>query len=79
MLPLLKDSLGGPLATMQPRHSLVRLKPLADQRTWPAGGSSYLGSATPIWLMVSKSIWSSCICLTAPSNFFWSDGSVTPI
>lgn len=26
MLPLLKDSLGGPLATMQPCHGLVRLK-----------------------------------------------------
>lgn len=73
MLPLLRDSLGGSASdhAAMPKH-------LADQCTWPRR-CCYLGSATSIWMMVSRSTWSSCICLTAPSNFCWSDGSVTPI
>lgn len=66
--------------TVQPCQGQVRLKLLTDQCTWPGCcWVVYLGSATPIWLMVSRSTWSSCICWTARSNFCWSDGSVTPI
>lgn len=83
MLPLLTDSLRGLLATMKPCHSQVRLKPPSSLTSAlgliAAVGLSYLGSATSIWLMVSRSTRSSCICLTASSNFFWSDGLVTPI